>query len=154
MGLPASGIQIIVALTIPEGLLADIRAHCRSAYPNECCGALVGTLGPHAKTVTQVVELENAEPVSPERRFSIDPRRLLLVEREATSNKLAIVGFYHSHPDSPARPSLTDLEWAWPVYSYVIVSTDCAEVVETRSFVLDDAGVGKRFVEEAVEILA
>ena len=55
-------------------------------------------------------------------RFTISPRDFMRAEKAARAQGLDIVGFYHSHPDHPARPSAYDLEHAWPVYSYAIVS--------------------------------
>ena len=63
------------------------------------------------------------EEAAKRNRFLIQPEELLRGEKYARDKKLDVVGFYHSHPDSPAVPSQYDLEHAWPTYSYIIVST-------------------------------
>jgi proteasome lid subunit RPN8/RPN11 len=142
-----------VSVEISKQLLADIHGHCERAYPRECCGALVGALDGESKTVLRTVELDNTEPESPERRFAIDPRALIALERDAAASHQAIVGFYHSHPDWPARPSPTDLDWAWPVYSYAIVSVANGIVADTGWFVLSDQPGEHRFTEESARII-
>ena len=54
----------------------------------------------------------------------IQPEELLRGEKYAREKKLDVIGFYHSHPDSPAVPSQYDLEHAWPTYSYIIVAVN------------------------------
>ncbi|HEX5835480.1 MAG TPA: M67 family metallopeptidase [Pyrinomonadaceae bacterium] len=112
-------------ITIAEKQLSEIRTHGISDYPYECCGLLLGRFGPDGKTVTETFPLSNAREESAKRnRFLITPEELLRGEQYARSNNLEVVGFYHSHPDSPAVPSQYDLEHAWPTYSYIIVSTN------------------------------
>ena len=111
-------------ITIGKQHLAAIRAHGISDYPYECCGLLLGSFGPDGKIVTETLPISNAREESAKRnRFLITPEELLRGEQYARANNLEIVGFYHSHPDSPAVPSQYDLEHAWPTYSYIIVST-------------------------------
>jgi proteasome lid subunit RPN8/RPN11 len=111
-------------ISIAEKQLAQIRAHGISDYPYECCGLLLGRYGPNGKLVSEVYPISNAREESAKRnRFLITPDELLRGEHYAISRDLEIVGFYHSHPDSPAVPSQYDLEHAWPTYSYIIVST-------------------------------
>ena len=86
-----------------------------------CC--LVGYEA-DAKVVTEAYPISNAREESAKRnRFLIKPEELMRGEQYARSKELEVVGFYHSHPDSPAIPSRYDLEHAWPTYSYIIVST-------------------------------
>ena len=60
-----------------------------------------------------------------ERRYQITPDDYRKAEEHAQANDLDIVGFYHSHPDHPARPSQTDLaEATFPGYTYVIISVN------------------------------
>jgi proteasome lid subunit RPN8/RPN11 len=74
--------------------------------------------------VTEIYPISNAREESAKRnRFLITPEELMKGERYARRHDLEVVGFYHSHPDSPAVPSQYDLEHAWPTYSYIIVST-------------------------------
>ena len=111
-------------ITIADEQLTEIREHGIRDYPYECCGLLLGRFEQDTKTVTETYPISNAREESAKRnRFLITPEELMKGERYARQHKLEVVGFYHSHPDSPAVPSQYDLEHAWPTYSYIIVST-------------------------------
>lgn len=107
-------------LRIPDGALDAIRRHAAETYPNECCGALIGS----EESVVSVVPLENTTEEGPRRRFLVRPADYRHAEAEARSAGAELVGFYHSHPDHPARPSQYDLDHAWPNLSYVIVAVE------------------------------
>jgi proteasome lid subunit RPN8/RPN11 len=138
-----------MAIRLSTADRASIRRHGETAYPDECCGFL---LGRDASSPRQVVRLEPAENAREDsarrRRFLIPPERFLLVERAARAEGLAIVGFYHSHPDAPARPSDFDTEHAWPLYSYLIVSVLGGRAESLSSWRLAEDRSG--FAEEAV----
>jgi len=111
-------------IAITEQLLTEIREHGIRDYPYECCGLLLGHFDADRKVVTETYPISNAREESAKRnRFLITPEELMKGERYARQHNLEVVGFYHSHPDSPAVPSQYDLEHAWPTYSYIIVST-------------------------------
>ena len=111
-------------ISITEELLNEIRKHGVRDYPYECCGLLIGRFTAEGKNVTETYPISNAREESAKRnRFLIEPAELMRGERYARERDLEVVGFYHSHPDSPAVPSQYDLEHAWPTYSYIIVST-------------------------------
>lgn len=111
-------------ISISESLLREIREHGVRDYPYECCGLLLGRYEADGKVVNETYPISNAREESAKRnRFLIQPEELLRGEQYARSRQLEVVGFYHSHPDSPAIPSRYDLEHAWPTYSYIIVST-------------------------------
>jgi len=111
-------------INISEQLLKNIREHGVRDYPYECCGLLLGRFEADTKLVNETYPISNAREESAKRnRFLIEPAELMRGEKYARSKELEVVGFYHSHPDSPARPSQYDLEHAWPTYSYIIVST-------------------------------
>lgn len=84
--------------------------------------------------VERVLSVPNRHPGDRRQRFSIEPETLLAAQKEARRLGLEIVGYYHSHPDQPARPSEHDREHAWPGLSYLIVSVNGSEVAETRSW--------------------
>ena len=105
-------------LTIAPAVAQAIRAHGRETFPHECCGALVGTTG----SVVAVVPLPNTTEEGPRRRFLVRASDYREAERQATGLKGELLGFYHSHPDHPARPSQYDLDHAWPTFAYIIVS--------------------------------
>ena len=106
------------SLKISSVVDAAIRAHGQETYPHECCGALVGRDG-HC---TAIVALPNTTDEGPRRRFMVRPSDYQLAERRATELGGALLGFYHSHPDHPARPSQYDLDHAWPTFAYIIVA--------------------------------
>src|SRR2546430_14814500 len=106
------------ALTITSAVDRAVRAHGRETYPHECCGALVGRNG----RVADIVPLPNTTEEGPRRRFLVRPSDYREAERRATELGGELLGFYHSHPDHPARPSQYDLDHAWPTFAYVIVS--------------------------------
>ena len=111
-------------ITVPNQQLTEIREHGVRDYPYECCGLLLGHYTAAGKVVTETYPISNAREESAKRnRFLITPEELMRGERYAANHELEVVGFYHSHPDSPAVPSNYDLEHAWPTYSYIIVST-------------------------------
>jgi len=110
-------------IRVPEKQLAEIREHGVRDYPYECCGLLLGRFTDDGKVVRETYPISNARDEDAKRnRFLITPEDLMKGERYARSRDLEVVGFYHSHPDSPAVPSKYDLEHAWPTYSYIIVS--------------------------------
>ena len=122
-------------IRIDQNQLEEIRAHGVRDYPYECCGLLLGRFGPAGKSVNETYPISNAREESAKRnRFLITPEELMRGEQYARANDLEVVGFYHSHPDSPAVPSQYDLEHAWPTYSYIIVSTRANEATDLFSW--------------------
>jgi proteasome lid subunit RPN8/RPN11 len=107
-----------------ESVLDDIRRHGATAYPEEGCGFLLGTVTEDGRNrVTAVQPVANRQPENRERRYQITADDYRTAEETAAEQGLDVVGFYHSHPDHPARPSETDLEEAaFPGYTYVIVA--------------------------------
>ena len=105
-------------LTITLAVDLAIRKHGEDTYPHECCGALVG----RGEGVTTVVALPNTTEEGPRRRFLVRPSDYREAERRATELSGELLGFYHSHPDHPARPSQYDLDHAWPTFAYIIVA--------------------------------
>jgi len=122
-------------IAIGEKQLTEIREHGIRDYPYECCGLLLGRYTTDRKFVSETYPISNAREESAKRnRFLITPDELLRGERYAREHDLEVVGFYHSHPDSPAVPSQYDLEHAWPTYSYIIVSTSANEARDLFSW--------------------
>ncbi len=111
-----------MALRITEALLDEIRRQGARAYPNECCGAMLGVVNGEIKEVRELLSLDNRrEGEAARTRFLITADDYRLAEKTARQKELEILGFYHSHPDHPARPSEFDREHAWPWYSYIVV---------------------------------
>ena len=125
-------------LRIREELSERIREHGAKTYPHECCGALLGSDGAGGREVVEVLSLENQRSDSPRNRFSITPDDAREAELAARRAGLELIGWYHSHPDAPARPSEYDREHAWPWYSYIIVSVHEQEPRDMNSWRLSD----------------
>lgn len=138
-------------IKISEKQLSEIREHGVRDYPYECCGLLLGHYSENGKVVQETYPISNAREESAKRnRFLITPEELMRGERYARSRELEVVGFYHSHPDSPAVPSNYDLEHAWPTYSYLIVST--SEGQATDLFSWEQEPDRSRFNREDLEL--
>jgi len=111
-----------------------IRRHGEETYPHECCGALVGREG----QVTATVPLSNTTEEGPRRRFLVRPSDYRLAESRASELGAELLGFYHSHPDHPARPSQYDLDHAWPTFAYVIVAVAAGKAGDMTVWWLKD----------------
>ena len=125
-------------IRIPERLLATIRGHGRESYNDEACGVMFGGFEGEEKNVQHVQPLHNSRDGQRHRRFLITPQDYRRAESEASARGWTLLGFYHSHPDHPAFPSRYDLDHAFPVFSYVIVSVQKGEPTEIRSFVMKE----------------
>jgi S-sulfo-L-cysteine synthase (O-acetyl-L-serine-dependent) len=118
-------------LELTSDVDATIRRHGAAAYPDECCGAL---LGPRAGVVDDTLALDNRFDGERRRRFAVTPDDYRRAEQRASETSRELLGFYHSHPDHPAVPSAFDLEHAWPNLSYAIVSVRAGRDAELRSW--------------------
>ena len=123
-----------MGLSVNPGIADEIRRHGAETYPNECCGGMYGRDG----LVTATFALPNTTEEGPRRRFLVRPGDYRDAERRATELGAELLGFYHSHPDHPARPSQYDLDHAWPFFSYVIVSVREGQPQEMTSWRLRD----------------
>ena len=134
--------------------LEVLRSHGEETYPHECCGVLLGQVDGDARVVSSVVRCGNTRKDSPQNRYHIDPRELIRVQREARERGQDIVGFYHSHPDHPAKWSPTDLAEAhWFGCSYVITSVEKGKASVTNAFeLIGSEESDKRLVDEGIEV--
>jgi proteasome lid subunit RPN8/RPN11 len=133
-------------IAVPAAVLEAIRSHGRETYPEECCGGLLGLLlEDRGVRIVRAEAIANASREQRERRYAVDPRDYLRLERSASEQGLALVGFYHSHPDHPAAPSEYDREHAFPFLHYLILSVANGRPGEATSWVLsEDGGVFER----------
>ncbi|MDR2904413.1 MAG: M67 family metallopeptidase [Helicobacteraceae bacterium] len=117
-----------------------IRTDGEAAYPNECCGVLIGEVDTAGvKIVRRAQAINNArEDGEQYHRFLITPEDMLRAEQTARAMKLDVIGFYHSHPDHPSAPSGYDKDHALPFYSYVIISVDKGKAQILTSWELKD----------------
>ena len=126
-------------MILPRRALDIIVSHARDTAPAECCGLLVGT----GDAIVEAVRTRNA--AADPNRFEINPEDHIYARRTARQRGLEVLGFYHSHPRSPAMPSATDLaEASYPGHLYLIVSVK-VEPADVRLYRLN-AGA---FKEEA-----
>jgi proteasome lid subunit RPN8/RPN11 len=137
-----------VSIIFENHHLAEIQQHGEATFPHECCGFLLGRLEDNRRIVTQIQRAQNLREDSPHNRYEISPQNYLQADREARQAGLDIVGFYHSHPDHPARPSQFDLENAWPELIYVIVSVNKGKAGEMTAWKLADDR--SRFLREEI----
>ena len=148
---------------------AAICSHGAAEFPNECCGVLLGNVEDGVKHVIEVRQLPNTfepsaefersvvsaadaipdRPVGQERRYMVSPDTMFALMREERRTNRKVLGFYHSHPDHPARPSEYDRVWAMPWYSYVIISVLQRNPSEMTCWLLSDDGA--RFSPELIE---
>lgn len=128
-------------ISLPGPVLDEMKAHSRETYPDECCGFLIGDLPPaefeSTRAISTLARAQNEFDGERRRRFLIRPEELREMERQTEREGRAVLGFYHSHPDHPARPSRFDQEHAWPWYAYIVLSVTATEVADVGAFELD-----------------
>lgn len=149
-------------LILPAAVLEAIRAHAAAAFPEECCGILVGKTAT-ATRVVRAVAAANARRDRPRDRYAIPPETLLATHKAARAEGLEMIGYYHSHPATgrpaaaAAVPSRFDRAHAWPHASYLILPVAVGGAGEPRSWRLTTAESEQEekegWVEEVVEVL-
>lgn len=154
-------------LSISVRHLHAVERHAAGAYPEECCGFLVGRVegdgnghgngggtgsnphpGPSRVQVHRVLPARNESTGDACSTYCIAPETVLAARREARRLGLEVVGYYHSHPDGRAEPSGLDADDAWRDMSYLIVAVEGGAPEEIRSWRLGDGG--DRFEEEVL----
>lgn len=124
-------------LQIPQQIINDLFDHAQTGLPEEVCGYLAGK----GNAITRQFRLTNIDHSS--EHFSFDPAEQFQVVREARKAGLEILANYHSHPETPARPSQEDIRLAFdPNISYIIVSL-AAEIPDIKSFRIKNGEVEK-----------
>ena len=140
-------------LRLPADLLERIREHGRATYPEECCGVMLGRFDRatgRTEVARLVAEENQREDEHRHNRYLISPQSVLRADREARAEGLSIVGYYHSHPDHPSRPSDFDRDHAWPDQSYLIVAVAGGQAASAQSWRLRDDS--SAFDEERIEV--
>ena len=141
-------------LILPPALFRQIESEGEAGYPNEICGMIFGreekdAVGNVRRLTEKLIVGKNVfEADEQYHRFSIDPRAQMKAERSAEKEGLTLLGYYHSHPDHPARPSEYDREHAWEFYSYVIVAITKGKATDMTSWVLN--GETKQFAKQEI----
>jgi proteasome lid subunit RPN8/RPN11 len=138
-----------LALILADSLYRQIEEEGVRAFPNECCGVIIGRDEKPNRIVERLQVLTNSfEAQEQYHRFRLDPKEYIEVEKTAGAEGKLVLGFYHSHPDHPARPSEYDRQHGWPFYSYVIVSIMKRQPADMTSWLLDEAT--EQFVQEEI----
>jgi proteasome lid subunit RPN8/RPN11 len=117
--------------TEPWGVMV---AHARETYPNECCGAMLGSTDGDQKTVRVALRLRNAFEGAQAARYELRPEDLLAADKAARERSMDLIGIYHSHPDCDAYFSKTDLQNSCPWYSFVVLSIQKGEFHHANSW--------------------
>ncbi len=138
-------------LKIKKEAVEKIKKQGEEGYPYEICGFMLGNID-YQNNIRECIEVYQVENQNKERandRFEIDPKDYIKVEDYADEKGISIIGIYHSHPDHPDKPSQTDLMFAQPDMSYIIVSVEKGKVISWKSWELDK----DKFKQEEVEII-
>ena len=143
-------------IILPKTLFKRIYEYGYQSYPEECVGALIGSLDLNKFTIEDLLPIENNSSENRKLRYKVESKDYLSAEKKADSLGKMLVGFYHSHPDHPARPSQTDLAYALPNFAYIIVCIKSEhisqiEAVEIGGVVLDYKR--SEFIEKKLDIL-
>src|ERR1051326_3062278 len=109
-------------------------AHAEAKFPNESCGAMIGTIKGDEKDVTRAEPLENAYSGAQGARYELRPEDLLEPDKKARAAGLDLIGIFHSHPDCDAYFSKPDLENSCPWYSFVVLSVKGGKFDHANSF--------------------
>lgn len=109
-------------------------SHARRTYPNECCGAMLGSLDGESKLVREAIALRNAFAGAQTARYELRPEDLLAADKAARERGMDLIGIYHSHPDCDAYFSKTDLQNSCPWYSFVVLSIRNGEFHHANSW--------------------
>ena len=119
---------------IERGPWREMVNHAQATFPNECCGAMLGTIGGDKKVVTRAMVLDNVSAGSQAARYELSADDLRRAEKEARAHNLDLIGIYHSHPDCDAYFSETDLKNSCSWYSFVVLSIKGARFDHANSW--------------------
>lgn len=129
------------------GQFPRMAGFAEASYPFEGCGVLLGTTVGERVLVNRVLEGHNLVQDRRQDRYELDPRDIIRAEREAREASLDVIGFFHTHPDHPARPSQLDTDRAWPGYHYVVISVRGGQVANATAWRLVEGEEPNRFEE-------
>lgn len=124
-------------IKIQKEPFAEMAAHAEATYPNECVGAMIGTIDGDVKTVDFALKLENSAEGSQRAYYELKPEHLMTADRAARDQGKTLIGIYHSHPDCDAYFSETDLKNSSPWYSFVVLSIKQGKYDHANSWLPD-----------------
>jgi proteasome lid subunit RPN8/RPN11 len=122
-------------IRIPQAIIDALIDHARRDFPLEACGILGGTDG----EVTEHYPMANTDQSN--EHFTMEPKEQFAVVKDLRAKGKGMLAIYHSHPESPARPSEEDIRLALtPGVSYLIISLAGSEP-DVKSFLIVDGVV-------------
>lgn len=123
-----------------------ILAHAEKELPDEACGLIAGTIEGDDKLIKKVYLLTNTDHSN--EHFSMDPKEQLAAIKDMRANGLVPLGNWHSHPESPSRPSEEDKRLAYDSKaSYMILSMMNREEPVLNSFHISGTDAQKEQLE-------
>jgi proteasome lid subunit RPN8/RPN11 len=132
-------------IEIRQRIINNIKNHALKDAPKEACGILVGK----NSKVEEIYECKNSSE-SPETNYVIAPSDLLTTLEDLEKESNDIIGFYHSHPTGPDKPSSIDIDRAtWEDHSYVIVSISDKLSISSWKFQRET----NKFAREEIKII-
>ena len=127
--------QTFLSSTLQQQIFEQMQA----GYPNEVGGFLLGILAKDSVTVREIIQIENVfEQEEQFHRYAMTPLDWARLEDQADERGLTLVGYYHSHPDSPAIASIYDRDHALPNFTYIITSVVNGKAVDQKVWRLRD----------------
>jgi proteasome lid subunit RPN8/RPN11 len=127
-----------MAVNLPGKLQKQLFTQMEATYPNEGGGFLLGSVDGGTVTIAAVTQVTNVfETEEQYHRYAMSPQDWARLEDEADEQGLALVGYYHSHPDAAAIPSEYDRVHALPNFIYLITSVQQGAAVDMRAWQLD-----------------
>jgi proteasome lid subunit RPN8/RPN11 len=128
----------MLKLEIPTNIFEQIVAQAKALTPVEVCGILAGSNG-KAEKLYKMTNVDNSSS-----HFMMEPKEQFAVVKDIRSAGLKMLAIYHSHPETPARPSAEDIRLALTQdVIYVIVSLQCAHTVDVKGFCIENGNVNE-----------
>lgn len=130
-------------IKIPKSIVEFLMLQAKKEAPIEACGYLAGLNG----IVTKHYEMTNVD--ASKEHFTLDPKEQFDIVKKTRNEGIKILAIYHSHPESPARPSIEDIKLAYdPSISYVIISL-ANNKKDIKSYIIKN----KKVKNEDVEVI-
>jgi proteasome lid subunit RPN8/RPN11 len=129
------------AIVLSKSIAKQIESEGVAAYPNECCGMLIGKEKDGRRVVERLAPMKNVFVAGEQyHRFSIDPLAQIEAEKSADDAGQVVLGYYHSHPDHPARPSEYDRTHVppWSFYGHIIVAIEKGRPAAMTAWVINE----------------
>jgi len=121
--------QAVLSTSLQQQIFKQMEA----GYPNEVGGFLLGILAKDSVTVREIIQIENVFAKEEQfHRYAMTPQDWMRLEDQADERGLTLVGYYHSHPDSPAIASIYDRDYALPNFTYIITSVVNGKAVDQK----------------------